>query len=104
MSQKTDLIPVCFISAGSQSTTAHFVVDAPSTSIVCLETLATAGGTTFTHTSRMGAPNRCDTYLVADPHWVTVKALILVAKGTSTAELTKLKSVTAVDINDACKT
>ena len=42
--QKTDLIPVGFISAGSWSTTAHFVVDAPSTSIVCLETLATAGG------------------------------------------------------------
>ena len=35
------------------------------------------------------------TYLVADPQLVTVNALILVAKGTPTAELTKLKSVTA---------
>ena len=40
----TNLKPVCFISAGSCSTTAHFVVDAPSTGIVCLETLAAAVG------------------------------------------------------------
>ena len=54
LSEKTNLIPVCFISAGSWSTTAHFVVDAPPTSIVGLETLATAVGVTFTHITRIG--------------------------------------------------
>ena len=40
----TNLKPVSFISAGSWSTTAHFVVDAPSTGIVCLETLTATVG------------------------------------------------------------
>ena len=34
-------------------------------------------------------------YLTADAHLVTVNALLLVAKGIPTFELTKLKSVTA---------
>ena len=38
----TNLKPVCFTSARSWNTTAHFVVDAPSKGIVCLEALAAA--------------------------------------------------------------
>ena len=40
----TNLKPVSFSSAWSWSTTAQFVVDAPSTGIVCLETPTAAGG------------------------------------------------------------
>ena len=40
----TNLKPVCFIGAAIWSTTAQFVVDAPSTGIVCLEALAAAVG------------------------------------------------------------
>ena len=40
----TNSKPVCFISAWSWNTTAQFVVDAPSTGIVCLETLTAAVG------------------------------------------------------------
>ena len=38
------------------------------------------------------------TYLTADAHLVTVNAPTLVAKGIPTSELTKLKSVTARNI------
>ena len=106
----TKLKPVCFISAGSWSTTAHFVVDTPPTSIVCLETLTAAvGWIMHSHYMYMGISlmeahiinsrvARAHTYLAADAHLVTVKAPTLVAKGIPTSELRKLKSVTARNI------
>ena len=110
----TNLKPVCFIGTGSWSTTAHFVVDTPPTSIVCLETLTAAvGWNMHSHYMYMGSSlteaciinrvARANTHLVADSHLVRVKAPSLVAKGIPTPELTKLKSVTARNIeHDVC--
>ena len=95
----TNLKPVCFISAGSWNTTAHFVVDAPSTSIVCLETLTAAVGRNVPQSrfTKIQIELSRPAYFVADSHLVTVSAPTLVAKGIPTSELTKLKSVTAAN-------
>ena len=108
------LKPVCFISAGSWSTPAHFVVDAPSTGIVRLETLtATVGWNMNSHNMYIGIsptePCIIDRvartqYLAADSQLVKVNVPTFVAKGISIFELTKLKSVTAAnDVRNVLK-